>query len=176
MVHTTCTHNLAQYCTQHILRRLFNRLHLRQCRNCCHYQEFNHCSSRLPSDVITKFNRCPDWLKLGGTYHISLYHDKPAPFQNTHKPAGFKFLYDARSLTIEPEDPKTIPEFLERHSTKDRIRKELQASAKSVKELAELLGKKESNIRVVLSSMKNEIVNEGGVYALTNTQVPGPFL
>ncbi len=106
--------------------------------------------------------------------HISLYHDKPAPFQNTHRPIGFKFIYGDRSLSITTEDPKSIPEFLERHSTKERIKKELLSGASSVKEIAESLGKKENNIRVVLSAMKAQgtVEKVGELYGLPSNQEP----
>ncbi len=90
------------------------------------------------------------------TANISLYHDKPAPFQNIHKPLGYKFIYDNKSVIVECEDPKTIEEFLQRMCTSERILKLLETRAMTQKEMKEELGLSYAALSMAMKRLLNK--------------------
>ncbi len=108
--------------------------------------------------------------------HISLFHNKPAPFQNIHKPIGFQFVYSERSLSIDVEDPKTIDEFLQRMFTSDRILALLKDNNLTQKEMKESTGLSYPTIGMALKRLinKNKVVKlSDDKYSLN--QSPPPY-
>jgi len=104
------------------------------------------------------------------TADIALFHRKPPPFSNTHRPLGFKVVFDNDngSLTLRPSDPKNIDEFVEQMGWKERIYQALKSQPLTNKELCEMLGTSSANISSNLSRMekKNLVSKIDGIWGL----------
>jgi len=72
---------------------------------------------------------------------IALFHRKPAPFTNIHKPLGFKVIFndDAGTMQVQTRDPRNVGEFLERMGNQTRIIELLKDNPLNPKEIAESL-------------------------------------
>ena len=101
--------------------------------------------------------------------HMALFHKKSAPFQAPRQPIGFKFVFDNGATSIEPEDPKTVGEFLEKMKIKDQLIQILKSGPKETAEIiAEIKGSDEKTVRSSLSQYvrNNLLVKVGNGYGL----------
>ena len=106
------------------------------------------------------------------TADIALYHKKPAPFQQYHSPLGFTLKYhDIDKLAISQNDPKSVPDLLERMGTRTRILQYMKEvnETMSAKEIAEGTGV--ANINKTMTDLKNagKVVHpERGLWGLAD--------
>lgn len=89
----------------------------------------------------------------GDSLNIGLWDNK-ANFRRKHEPMAFQLNYTPDSITVMPQDIKTVEDFMAHLSTSARIIDSLRSGAKSPKELKELLPDVEmSHIYVELSRL-----------------------
>lgn len=101
---------------------------------------------------------------------LALYHTKPPPFGKKRKPMGFHIHFDDQENTarITSQDPKSVPEFVERMGNNTRILNILKDGALEPKEMAEILSINPASVRTSLKRLtaKNLVVKVGDKYGL----------
>lgn len=85
---------------------------------------------------------------------IALFHRKPPPFDKMRKSVGFRLSFTTDATFIEPEDPKTVSEFIQHMSLKARLIEELKHGKHTTKELSEILDASEGSIKAELNRSK----------------------
>lgn len=85
---------------------------------------------------------------------VALFHRKPPPFGKLRRPVGFKLSFTDDATFIEPEDPKTVSEFIQHMSLKSQLITELKHGKYTTKELSEMLDASEGTIRMELNRGK----------------------
>ncbi len=74
----------------------------------------------------------------GETLNIGLWDNK-ANFRRKHDPMAFRLNYEPESITVSPQDIKTVEDFMVHLSISSRVMDALKSGSKSPKELKELL-------------------------------------